>query len=227
MENFKSRDLDIDLESLKFIHPFRLILSGGSSTGKTEFVFKFLENISQITIPPIDTIIYLYGEFSDRFSDFKDKFFFTKNLNYLDYTPKPGKNVIIVIDDLMNDLTKSQQLLHLFTRSSHHRRLSVILILQNIFLPSPIFKTLRDNCTYYGLTEHISDYQKVEILSRQLEGKNNKYFMESYEDCVSKPYRVFFVDLHPQSKLRKICRYRTQVYQIPGQILYLDKKQIK
>ena len=203
MESVEKNNLVIPEDDLKLIHPFRFIISGPSGSGKSEFVFKLMKNATSITQPPITQIIYIYGEWQKRFEDFKDIEFFTSDLNYLNFNPKngDGDNILIIVDDLMNELSKSKDLLNLFTRGSHHKGVSVILILQNIFQKGEIFKTLRDNSTYFGITEHLCDQEKIAIFARQLEGcKRSRYFMESYKDCVSVPYRVFFIDNHPIQK---------------------------
>ena len=43
------------------------------------------------------------------------------------------KRNLIVFDDQMIDAGKDQRIVNLFTRGSHHRNLSVIYIVQNVF----------------------------------------------------------------------------------------------
>ena len=43
------------------------------------------------------------------------------------------KQNLIVFDDQMIDASKEKRIVNLFTRGSHHRNISVIYILQNIF----------------------------------------------------------------------------------------------
>ena len=44
--------------------------------------------------------------------------------------------------------------------------------------------------------------------SRQIEPKNSKYFMKSYEDGTSYPFGGLFISLHPHSTLRLKSKYR-------------------
>ena len=43
--------------------------------------------------------------------------------------------ILVVIDYLMQELSNDQRITNLFTKGCHHRNLSVIFILQNIFHP--------------------------------------------------------------------------------------------
>ena len=85
------RDLEINPEWLKLIIPFRIILSGPSGSGKSEWVYKILQNLKEITTPEITQVIYLYGEKSTRFDDFKHLEFFTTDLKYINIQPKEGE----------------------------------------------------------------------------------------------------------------------------------------
>ena len=46
----------------------------------------------------------------------------------------PSKRNLVVIDDLMRELSNDPRITSLFTKGCHHRNLSVIFILQNIFI---------------------------------------------------------------------------------------------
>ena len=43
------------------------------------------------------------------------------------------KYQLIVLDDLMNESKDNQEIMDIFTKKSHHRNISIILITQNIF----------------------------------------------------------------------------------------------
>ena len=211
----------IDPEHLKLIHPFSFICSGPSQSGKSSFVLKLIDNLPQLTTPPVDNIIYIYNTWQEKFDSYKNKVFFTDKFKYLTY--KPSQPTLLICDDHMSDLHNSKELLDLFIRNSHHLGISVLLILQNIFEKGKIFKSLRQNTHYYYLTEHLQDRQSIEVFARQLEPKNSRYFIESYDDAVSKPYGGLFCDLHPHSKLRPLAKYRTGVENLRDQTLYIAK----
>ena len=128
-------------------HPFRMVLSGPTSTGKTHFIFRILEQKNDFIQPCVDQVIYLYGEWQPCFSKIKEKVTFSTDLKILNIHPK--KSTLIIIDDLLSKLSGSNDLQELFTQRSHHRGISVILVSQNIFSIGHIFKTIKLNTTHF------------------------------------------------------------------------------
>ena len=217
-------EISFKVGDLKLIHPFSLIVSGPTSSGKSTLLFQFLENLHLNTDPAIERVVFIYGVYQDVYNKYP-KFFFTDNLDYMDL--KPTVPTVIVLDDVMSSVNNSKKLEELFTRGVHHRKISVILTLQNLFYHGSVMKTLRDNAMYIILTRHIQDVSKLDTFARQLERKNSNYFKDSYADAVSKKYGYLMCDLHPHSELRdgplKI-KYRSLIHQPEGQILYLPKE---
>ena len=52
---------------LRFAHPFTCVVSGPTGSGKTEFVAKLIENISDMMVPVPKKILWCYGEWQKRF----------------------------------------------------------------------------------------------------------------------------------------------------------------
>ena len=52
---------------IRFAHPFTCVVSGPTGSGKTEFVAKLIENISDMMIPVPEKIVWCYGEWQKRF----------------------------------------------------------------------------------------------------------------------------------------------------------------
>ena len=44
-----------------------------------------------------------------------------------------GKDVIVILDDLMNECLEDKSILSMFTKGPHHKNISVIFITQNIY----------------------------------------------------------------------------------------------
>ena len=218
-------EINFNVEDLKLIHPFSLIVSGPTSSGKSTLIFQILDNLHQNTTPVIEKVVYIYGIYQDIFKKYPN-IFFTDNLEFMDCSTEVP--TVIILDDLMSVLNNSKKLEELFTRGVHHRKVSVVLTLQNLFYHGGVMKTLRDNAMYIALTKHIQDVSKLDTFARQLESKNSNYFKDSYADAVSKKYGYLFCDLHPHSELRdghfKI-KYRSLVHKPIGQVLYLPKGQ--
>jgi len=50
-----------------------------------------------------------------------------------DYSSDPFSPKLVIIDDLMRESSSSEVIVDLFTKGSHHKNLSIILISQNLF----------------------------------------------------------------------------------------------
>ena len=91
----------------------------------------------------------------------------------------------------------------LFTEGAHHRNLSVICLLQNIFYKAKETRTMSLNCQYLVAFKNPRDIQQFSILARQMYGTNWKKFLEVYREAVSKPDGHLLIDLKqdtPESK---------------------------
>lgn len=60
----------------------------------------------------------------------------------------PNLRNLIIVDDLMAECTKDANMTSLFTRGSHHRNLSVIFIVQNLFHAGKETRTISLNAQY-------------------------------------------------------------------------------
>ncbi|GFY62250.1 uncharacterized protein TNIN_78381 [Trichonephila inaurata madagascariensis] len=102
---------------------------------------------------------------------------------------------LIVIDYLMHQL--NEKVSELFTIVSHHRNVSVILLLQNLF---PKCKALRDiglNSHYIILFKNSRDMSQINCFARKLYPRNSQYMVDAYIKSPASPYQYLVVDLHP------------------------------
>ena len=118
-------------------------------------------------------------------------------------------NNLIIIDDQMTETSNDKRILNLFTKGSHHRNLSVIFLLQNVYFQGKIMRTLSLNAAYLVLFKNSRDKLQMVTLGKQMyPGKTNQ-FVQKYEAAVQRPYGYLFVDLKPNTKDE--CRLRTNV----------------
>ena len=190
------------------IHPFRLLIVGPTSSGKTTWTKNLILNKEKLIDKPITDIYYIYGQEQDAYNELKDKIIFSQDISLIEQNF--GPNTLIILDDLQEELTKHiDKLKKLFIKRSHHEQISVIIILQNIFSNSNFTKTIRINISNYYILKHSFGFDQLEVLGRQLEGfKKSKHFLEAYNIATCEPFSGLFVDLHPLSKTKDIYRYR-------------------
>ena len=108
---------------------------------------------------------------------------------------KYPEGALIVLDDLMFEAANSRQVCELYTKGSHHRRLSVICIMQNLYYGSKENRTISLNTQYLALFKNPRDQQQIMVLGRQMFPHNPKYLVEEYRKATTRPYGYLLVDL--------------------------------
>ena len=113
-----------------------------------------------------------------------------------DYLDVSQRN-LIVLDHLMAQSGKDKRIADLFRKGSHHRNLSVIYIVQNIFHQGKEMRNISLNAHYIVLFKSPRDRQQISILARQVNPGRVQEFMKSYDKATSRPYRYLMLDLKP------------------------------
>jgi hypothetical protein len=115
------------------------------------------------------------------------------NADYLDVSQRN----LLVLDDLMAQSGKDKRISDLFTKGSHHRNLSIIYIVQNIFRQGKEMRNISLNAHDIVLFKSPRDKQQISMLARQVNPGRVQEFMRSYEDATSRPHGYLMLDLKP------------------------------
>lgn len=172
---------------LKLRHPSNMIVSGMSQSGKTSLVRNLIK--SDVYDHPMKRILFCYSTFQPWFLE-------TSDIEFMQGLPKNCENFdLIVIDDLMNSLTAV--IADLFAIGSHHKRISVILILQNLYPKCKVMRDISLNTHYFILFRNTRDQSQLMCFARQVFPYKTQYFLSAYKSSTSKPYSYLLVDCHP------------------------------
>ena len=190
-------------------HPYRILMVGGSGSGKTNTLLNLINNQ-----PDIDKI-YLYAKdpYEDKyqfliekresigikhFNDLKafieysnDMHDVYKNIN--DYNPNKENKILIVFDDMIADMINNKKLnsivTELFIRG---RKLNISLV----FITQTYFKVPRDvrlNTTHF-LIMKIPDKKELQQIAVSYSSDIDfKDFVNIYK-CIDEPYSILVSD---------------------------------
>ena len=103
--------------------------------------------------------------------------------------------------------------MNLLTKGSHHRNLSVIYIVQNLFNQGKGNRSISLNSHYLVLFKNPRDKLQILTLAKQMYPCETAWFIKEYEEAVRRPCGYLFVYLKSTTPDR--CRLRTNV--LPGE----------
>ena len=106
---------------------------------------------------------------------------------------------LYIFDDLMKDATKNDEICELYTEGSHHKNMSVICLLQNLYNKGKENRTMNLNSQYLVLLKNPRDRQQVAVLARQMYPNKANYFLERFQKATSEPYGYLLVDLKKEN----------------------------
>src|ERR1700689_83903 len=122
------------MEHLRFKSPFSAFVAGPSGSGKTVLIRSLLEYKSSIFNSPPQKILWCHGQWQSAY----EKPIKGSNVVYHEGFPNKeylvkNKPNLIIIDDLMNEVASNKEMTNLFTKFSHHMRIDVMFVVQNVF----------------------------------------------------------------------------------------------
>jgi hypothetical protein len=124
------------------------------------------------------------------------------------------------LDDLMRESGNSDEVQDMFTRGSHHKNFSLILVTQNIFDKGNNNRTMSLNSNYLVLFNNPRDRSQISHLARQMYPKKSQFLVEAFEDATSEPYSYLLIDLTQTTSERD--RIRSKIF--PNEHGYIYEK---
>ena len=170
---------------LRFQSPFGMYVSGPTTSGKSSFVFELLKNYRKVFNPVPTRVVYAYAVWQDSFNVFKNVEFVCGSSSVLEngfFNPKIDN--LLIVDDLMEEISNNKAAAALFTRGIHHQNISVIFISQNMFKQGKSMRDIVLNCQYFVLMNSPRDVQQIQYLARQT---GLKHLGLTYPDVIKEP----------------------------------------
>src|SRR5277367_13725 len=178
-------------------HPFNMVVAGPSQSGKTHWVKSLVTRKPSMITPEIEKILFYYSEWQPLYDTITDIAEFHQGLPTS--LPDGSKRTLIILDDLMVESSGNKDITLLFTRGTHHKNCSVILITQNFFEKG--LRTITLNSHYLVILKSKRTLSQISALARQLYSKKIGFLEEAYEDVTKEPGRGYlFLDLKPDTE---------------------------
>ncbi|GFX86517.1 uncharacterized protein TNCV_3727861 [Trichonephila clavipes] len=173
----------------KLKHPSCLLCVGASQCGKTTLI---RDMIAQKAYDyEFKNIIWSYKAFQDNFIS-------EKGIKFVEGLPeKFESDCLYIFDDFLHSL--NEKVSQLFTITAHHSRISVILILQNLFPRNKVMRDISLNAQYIILFKNNRDVGQIQCFARQLYGNKAASFMDAYKKSTQGYFNYLLVDLHPRT----------------------------
>ena len=181
-----------------------LCVCGPSKSGKTCFVFNLIKHSSDMfkNGESPKKILFCYSIQQPMYDEIQrmcgDKIEFFEGVPEISKIQEfaDGDHNLIVLDDMMHQVVKAENMENLFTLGSHHLHLSVIFISQNLFQQGKHARTIALNTEYYILYKNPRGSGQINTLSKQLGKSLGGTLKSAYNDAVNiTPYGYVFLDM--------------------------------
>ena len=137
---------------------------------------------------------------------------FTEGLPSMEVVKSMPPHSLIILDDLAHLVYSNKEMELLFSQVSHHRKISVCHIRNNLFYQGKHARTISLNTHLYVLLSNPRDESQILTLGRQIYPSKPLCLLEAYRDCMLTT-GYLLLDLQPHTDPK--YRMRTRIY--PGE----------
>lgn len=171
-------------ESFKFQHPFSMVVSVPSGNGKMEWTRKLL--LPYLVRPPSERVIWCFGQWQPLYDEIQYIILCIEfehgipdNLNSFEYINANKRN-LLVFDELMTEAKCDQRIADLFTKSSHHRSISIVYLNQNLSRQGKYSRDIAYNTQYLVLFNTPVGREQLATLARRMHPSNSGILMKRF-----------------------------------------------
>lgn len=184
-----------------------MIISGPSGCGKSTFLINLTKNREWLIDQKIEEILWCYAE-KASVPKYLENIRFHNGIpdNIENFDKKP---ILLILDDLMLNAYNSQ-ICEIFTKGSHHRNISVILVTQNLFHKGSHTRDISLNAKYIVAFKNPRDKLQFQFLSRQIYPENPKDLLNVYKEITKEPHSYLLIDL--TQAINESLRFRTDIF---------------
>jgi len=213
-------------------HPFNMLVSGPSKSGKTTFVSKLLKVGHDMFNNYPERVILYYATDQPVYQELYESGLIHKMFNFKDSAHnyneiheevapfKDGNGSLVIFDDTLTDIKSGFE--KIFQVLGHHTKCSLIYITQNLFYNNNTFRNLSLQVDYMVLMRNQRNFNQIRSLSNQLCPNNPNYVLNSYNEATKTPFSYLMIDCSANSPNE--LRLRSHIFPDEAPYcVYLDK----
>jgi len=201
----------------RFKHPCNISVVGPSQAGKSTWVRDLLLHEDELFDVEFEQIHWIYAQDTDltRILPYlfpkKIKLWKGLPLDFDQFLKDIPENSVIVIDDLQQDVSKHPDIVELFTRQGHHLKITVILMLHNLFFASKNRVTINRNSSYIAMFKSPLDLTPISAIGQKLLHKKSNIVVEIYLKACEDPHSCLLID--GTQDCPDVCRLRSHIFE--------------
>jgi hypothetical protein len=194
---------------------------GASFSGKSTFTKRLIEN--RMFEPFPERLVWCYGIYQPLYDEM-----LPLGVEFIEGFPAElydsldsSKPTLVVIDDLMDEVQDNKMLAKFFTKGCHHKNVTIVFILQNLFPQGKQCRTISLNTQYIVVFKNTRDKTQINCLGKQMFPGRSKYFQEAYLDATKERGSYLLLDLKPDTP--DDWRVRTRIFPEEDTVVYISK----
>ena len=112
---------------------------------------------------------------------------------------RPTDRNLLILDDQMSEAKRDSSVANLFTKGSHHKSVTVVLLLQNLFEKGGALRTISLNSQYIVLFKNPRDKRQINTLAQQMEPSDVHFIQDAFGDATRLPHSYLLLDLRQET----------------------------
>lgn len=204
----------------KLVHPSTILISGPTGCGKSQFTARLL--IESMFEPMPERIMWIYSEWQPLYNELLTQL----DIDFIKGFPpnlyesiSPDTTNLIILDDQMSSIGDSKTLKDLFTKGSHHRNLTVIYIVQNMYDQGRSMRTTSLNTQYQIVFKSPRDSSQVARLGATMFPNNKRFLSAVFAEVTEEPFGYLLIDLRPETPTS--ARVRSHIFEGEANLVYV------
>ena len=200
---------------------------GSTGSGKTRWAYRLMSHWPDMFhSPKISKILYCYGVYHSLFDEMQQT---VSNLQFqegiqsqhdIEALAEGQNHCLLVLDDLMSKVVASETMQDLFWQFCHHKNISVVYLMQNLYQGGKCARTITLNTSALVLIKSMRNASQIRCLATQLYPGNIWFMMGAYLDAMKEFHGYLVIDMSPTAD--DLYRLLTHIFTDEDTVIYTD-----